>query len=182
MRGAVVGRDPKVEREFRAFVADRSVSLQRTAYLLTGDWASAEDLVQTTLMKTYLAWTRAGGIEAVEPYARKVMVNTATSWWRRKWRGEWPTADMVERSLPDGADEWLERETVWQLIKTLPAGQRAVLVLRFYEDLTEAETARLLGVSVGTVKRQASRAFDSLRKRLGVPGTDAAMVMRGRKK
>ena len=122
-----------------------------------------------------------GGIEAVEPYARKVMVNTATSWWRRKWRGERPTAAMPERSHADGAEQWLERETVWQLITTLPTGQRAVLVLRFYEDLTEAETARLLGVSVGTVKRQTHRALDSLRKRLGVAEAGPAMAAKGGK-
>jgi len=174
-----VGHHPTVEREFRDFVAARSVALQRTAYLLTGDWALAEDLVQTALLKTYLAWQRVGGIAAVEPYARKVMVNTATSWWRRRWRGERPTAEMPERPHPDGAEQWLERDRVWQLVKTLPAGQRAVLVLRFYEDLTEVETARLLGVSVGTVKRQTSRAFGSLRKRLGMAETADAMTREG---
>ncbi|HET8680438.1 MAG TPA: SigE family RNA polymerase sigma factor [Micromonosporaceae bacterium] len=174
-----MGRDPMVEREFRDFVAARSIALQRTAYLLTGDWALAEDLVQTALLKTYLAWHRVGGIAAVEPYARKVMVNTATSWWRRRWRGERPTAEMPERPHPDGTEQWLERDRVWQLIRALPAGQRAVLVLRFYEDLTEVETARLLGVSVGTVKRQASRAFDALRKRLGVAPENAATTTKG---
>jgi RNA polymerase sigma-70 factor (sigma-E family) len=174
-----VGRDPRVEREFRDFVADRSVSLQRTAYLLTGDWAAAEDLVQTTLMKTYLAWTRTGGIESVEPYARRVMINTATSWWRQKWRGERPTAAIADRPQGDGAEAWLERETVWQLIQTLPAGQRAILVLRYYEDLTEAETARLLGVSVGTVKRQSSRAYQALRQRLRVTDGDAVEALKG---
>ena len=75
-------RDP-LEEEFREFVAARSGALLRTAYLLAGDWATAEDLLQTALTKTYLAWKRLGGIEAVEPYARRVMVNTSTSWWRR---------------------------------------------------------------------------------------------------
>jgi RNA polymerase sigma-70 factor (ECF subfamily) len=168
-----VGRDPTVEREFRDFVAERSVALQRTAYLLTGDWALAEDLVQTALLKTYLVWRRTGGIEAVEAYARKVMLNTATSWWRRRWRGERPSAELVEGAGPDDTEQWLERDAVWQLIRTLPAGQRAVLVLRYYEDLTEGETARLLGVSVGTVKRQAWRALGALRQRLDRPPTDA---------
>jgi len=173
-----VGHGPAVEQEFREFVTARSAALQRTAYLLTGDWALAEDLVQTALLKTYLAWSRVP-IDAVEPYTRKVMVNTATSWWRRRWRGERPTKEIPERPLPDGSDQWLERDRVWQLIKALPAGQRAVLVLRYYEDLTEAETARLLDVSVGTVKRQASRAFDALRRRLSAPDTDAAVRLRG---
>ena len=77
----VANRDLR-EEEFREFVAARSGALLRTAYLLTGDWATAEDLLQTALTKTYLAWKRLGGIEAVEPYARRVMINTSTSWWR----------------------------------------------------------------------------------------------------
>jgi RNA polymerase sigma-70 factor (sigma-E family) len=171
-----VGRDPTVERDFREFVASRSGALQRTAYLLTGDWSLAEDLVQTTLMKTYLAWQRAGGIDTVEAYARRVMVNTATSWWRRRWRGERPTEQLPEIAYGDGADQLLERDAVWQLICGLPAGQRAVVVLRYYEDLTEAQTAELLGVSVGTVKRQAARAMDALRQRLSPP---SASIMQG---
>jgi RNA polymerase sigma-70 factor (sigma-E family) len=167
-------RDPAAEREFRDFVADRSTALQRTAYLLVGDWAGAEDLVQTALMKTYLAWRRAGGINAVEAYTRKVMVNTATSWRRSRWRGERPSEILPEPSSVDSADQWLERDRVWQLIRTLPTRQRAVLVLRFYEDLTEAQAAAVLGVSVGTVKTQASRALASLRHRLGVQQPAAA--------
>ena len=167
-------RDPVFEREFRDFVAERSTALQRTAYLLIGDWAGAEDLVQTALMKTYLAWRRAGGIDVVEAYTRKVMVNTATSWRRRRWHGERPTEVVPEASSADYADQWLERDRVWRLIRTLPARQRAVLVLRFYEDMTEAQAAEVLGVSVGTVKAQASRALASLRKRLGVQQSAAA--------
>ena len=77
----------RVDDEFRDFVSARSGALLRTAYLLAGDWATAEDLLQTALTKTYLAWRRLGQIEAVEPYARRVLVNTATSWWRRRWHG-----------------------------------------------------------------------------------------------
>jgi RNA polymerase sigma-70 factor, ECF subfamily len=171
-----VGRDPTVERDFREFVANRSGALQRTAFLLTGDWSTAEDLVQTTLMKTYLAWQRTGGLDAVEAYARKVMLNTATSWWRRHWRGERPTERLPEIAYADGADQVSERDAVWALIRSLPVGQRAVVVLRYYEDLTEAQTAELLGVSLGTVKRQASRAMDTLRQRLSGP---SAPVMQG---
>ncbi|MEV5447279.1 sigma factor, partial [Streptomyces sp. NPDC052644] len=94
-------RDP-LEDEFRDFVAARSGALLRTAYLLAGDWATAEDLLQTALTKTYLAWRRLGGIEAVEPYARRVMVNTSTRWWRRRWHGERPTEVLPERA---GVDE-----------------------------------------------------------------------------
>jgi RNA polymerase sigma-70 factor, ECF subfamily len=161
-----VGRDPTVQGDFRDYVANRSGALQRTAYLLTGEWSAAEDLVQTTLMKTYLAWQRSGGLDSIEAYARRVMLNTATSWWRRRWRGERPTESLPEIAYADPADQVLERDAVWALVRRLPAGQRAVVVLRYYEDRTEAQTAELLGVSVGTVKRQASRAMDALRQRM----------------
>jgi RNA polymerase sigma-70 factor (sigma-E family) len=162
-----------LEEEFREFVAARSAALLRTAYLLAGDWATAEDLLQTALTKTYLAWKRLGEIEAVEPYARRVLVNTATSWWRRRWHGERPTEVLPERPAPDRLEEHLERDALWQHVKALPARQRAVLVLRFYEDMSEAQTAALLGISVGTVKSQTSRALSALRQRLSAEGVDA---------
>ncbi|MGY0230183.1 SigE family RNA polymerase sigma factor [Longispora urticae] len=155
------------EQDFREFVAARSPALLRTAYLLVGDWHKAEDLLQTALTKTYLAWRRLGEIGAVEPYTRKVLVNTATSWWRRRWHGERPTDVLPEVAEADGADALLARDALWQQVRLLPTRQRAVLVLRYYEDQTEAETARLLGVSVGTVKSQTSRALGTLRTRLG---------------
>ncbi len=163
-----------VETEFRRFVAARSASLQRTASLLVGDWAHAEDVLQTALTKTYLAWRRLGEIEAVEAYARRVLVTTATSWWRRRWHGERPTEVMPERAAPDRIEEGLERQVLWRHVQSLPARQRAVLVLRFYEDLTEAETARILGVTVGTVKSQSARALAALRSRLVEAGVEPA--------
>lgn len=168
-RGAevdVASRDP-LEEEFRDFVAARSGALLRTAYLLTGDWATAEDLLQTALTKTYLAWKRLGGIEAIEPYARRVMVNTSTSWWRRRWHGERPTEVLPERAGVDEIEQQLDRDLLWRHLKALPARQRAVLVLRFYEDMSEAQTAALLEISPGTVKSQTSRALNTLRRRLG---------------
>jgi RNA polymerase sigma-70 factor (sigma-E family) len=163
-----------VEQDFRDFVAARSAALQRTAYLLVGDWGLAEDLVQTALIKTYLAWRRLDGA-AIEPYARTVLVHTASRRWRRRWRGERPAAVLPERAVVDGVDAWVERDRVWGLILGLPARQRAVLVLHFYEDLTEAQTARLLGVSVGTVKSHTARALSTLRQRLsGSISTDPA--------
>lgn len=156
-----------VEDEFREFVAARSPALLRTAYLLTGDWATAEDLLQTALTKIFLAWKRLGEIEAVEPYARRVLVNTSISWWRRRWHGERPTEVLPERAAPDRVDEQLERDALWRHVKALPARQRAVLVLRFYEDLSEAQTAATLNISTGTVKSQTSRALNTLRQRLG---------------
>ncbi|MEH0823768.1 MULTISPECIES: SigE family RNA polymerase sigma factor [Micromonospora] len=163
---SVVSRDP-LEEEFREFVAARSGALLRTAYLLAGDWATAEDLLQTALTKTYLAWKRLGGIDAIEPYARRVMVNTSTSWWRRRWHGERPTEVLPERAGVDEIEQQLDRDALWRHLQALPARQRAVLVLRFYEDMSEAQTAALLEISPGTVKSQTSRALNTLRRRLG---------------
>jgi len=164
-----------MEDDFRDFVTARSAALLRTAYLLAGDWATAEDLLQTALTKTYLAWKRLGHIEAIEPYARRVLVNTATSWWRRRWHGERPTEFLPERAAPDRLDEQLERDALWRHVKALPARQRAVLVLRFYEDMSEAQTAALLNISAGTVKSQTSRALGTLRQRLTAEGFSAQL-------
>ena len=166
-----------LESEFREFVAARSSSLLRTAYLLVGDWAHAEDVLQTALTKTYLAWRRLGEIEAVEAYARRVLVTTATSWWRRRWHGERPTEVMPERAGPDRITEEIERQALWRYVQALPPRQRAVLVLRFYEDLTEAETARVLDVAVGTVKSQSARALAALRGRLVEAGVEPAAAL-----
>ncbi len=161
---------PSLEEEFREFVAARSAALLRTAYLLAGDWASAEDLLQTSLTKTYLAWLRHGGIEAIEPYARRVLVNTATSWRRRRWHGERPTETLPEQPGPDRHAETVERDLLWRHVRALPVRQRAVLVLRYYEDLSEAQTAELLEISPGTVKSQTARALATLRKKLRAEG------------
>jgi len=163
------------EEDFREFVGLRSKALLRTAYLLAGDWATAEDLLQIALTKTFLAWKRLGHIEAIEPYARRVLVNTATSWWRRRWHGERPTEILPEPAAADQLGESLERDAMWRHVKALPNRQRAVLVLRYYEDQSEAETARLLGVSVGTVKSQTSRALATLREKLSAEGVRPAV-------
>ncbi|MFI6064994.1 SigE family RNA polymerase sigma factor [Micromonospora sp. NPDC051227] len=163
-----------LEEQFREFVAARSAALLRTAYLLTGDWATAEDLLQTALTKTYLAWKRLGGIEAVEPYARRVMVNTSTSWWRRRWHGERPTEVLPERAGVDEIEQQLDRDLLWRHLRELPNRQRAVLVLRYYEDMSEAQTAAMLDISPGTVKSQASRALATLRRRLGADAPELA--------
>ena len=167
-------REPTMEAEFRQFVAARSAALLRTAYLLVGDWAHAEDVLQTALTKTYLAWRRLGAIDAVEPYARKVLVTTATSWWRRRWHGERPTEILPDRAGPDRYEEQAERDALWRHVRALPARQRAVLVLRFYEDMSEADIAAALGVTLGTVKSQCARALGALRTRLAEDGIEAA--------
>jgi len=145
--------------EFDEFVAARSGRLLRTAYLLTHDHALAEDLLQTALTKAWFSWSRIDG--QPEPYVRRILVNTYASWWRRKWNGEQPTADLPE--APAGAADPDARHDLWSALARLPRRQRAVVVLRYFEDLTEAETAASLGCSVGTVKSQTSKAFAKLR-------------------
>jgi len=145
--------------DFDEFVAARSTALLRTAYLLTRDHGRAEDLLQTALAKSWLAWSRIDSDP--ESYVRKILVNTYSTWWRRRWNDERPTDQVPELAYAD-ADTSV-RGDLWTAVGNLPRGQRAVVVLRFFEDLTEAETARLLGCSVGTVKSQTARALARLR-------------------
>lgn len=159
------------EREHEAFcswVSARSPSLLRTAYLLTGSRVDAEDLLQTTLAKTYLSWGRIREREAVDGYARRVMVNTQTSLWRRRRVAEDVTDEPPEprpRGGPRDAMAELDlRHALWQALSRLPRRQRATLVLRYYEDLSETDTAKVLGCSVGTVKSTSSRALARLRQ------------------
>lgn len=156
------------EAQFCEFVAARQQALLRTAYLLTSDLHSAEDLVQISLAKAYLAWDRLREPRAIEAYVRKIMVNEHTSWWRRAWRRNERSTDELPESpvVRDDPAAFEQRDAMWELVQTLAPKQRATVVLRFYEDLSEAETARILGCSVGTVKSQTSRALASLRGRL----------------
>jgi RNA polymerase sigma-70 factor (sigma-E family) len=143
---------------FDEFVTARSRALLRTAYLLTHDPALAEDLLQTALAKAWFAWRRIDGNP--EPYVRRILVNTYATWWRRKWNGEQPTEQLPEHAT---AESGAEPTDLWRAMGRLPRRQRAVVVLRYFEDLTEAQTADLLGCSVGTVKSQTSKALAKLR-------------------
>ncbi len=152
---------PKIDARlpFEHFVATRARSLRRTAYLLTQDSHLADDLTQTALAKAWPAWSR---IESSpDGYVRKIMLHTYQQWWRRKWNGEAPTEHLPEQAYHDVSAD-LAHEVRGALAR-LPRRQRAVIVLRFYEDLTEVETARLLECSVGTVKSQTSKALAKLR-------------------
>jgi RNA polymerase sigma-70 factor (sigma-E family) len=146
---------------FDDFVAARSTHLLRTAYLLTRDHALAEDLLQTALTRSWFAWRRIDGDP--EPYVRKVLLNTYASWWRRRWNGERPTEELPEGGLDDHAAATASGEDLWQALGRLPRRQRAVVVLRYFEDLSEAETAAVLECSRGTVKSQLSKAIAKLR-------------------
>ena len=147
---------------FDDFVAGRSAALLRTAYLLTGDHALAEDLLQAALAKSWFAWGRITG--PPEPYVRRVIATTYTTWWRRRWRSEYPTGELPDRAAAAGTDAVDDRDVLWRALGSLPRRQRAVVVLRYYEDLSEAETAAALGISRGTVKSQAAKALATLRR------------------
>jgi len=147
-------------------MVQRQPMLLRTACLITGDTHTAEDVVQATLAKMYLAWDRLADHGRLDAYARRALLNEYRSIWRRPWRRrERTTADLPETAAP-AADWDGRREALWQFVSTLPARQRMVIVLRYYEELSEAETAETLGISVGTVKSATSRALASLRARL----------------
>jgi RNA polymerase sigma-70 factor (sigma-E family) len=146
--------------DFEDFVVACSGRLLRTAYLLTRDPALAEDLLQTALVKAWGAWDRLDG--APEAYVRRIVANTYATWWRRKWHGEHPSDDLPE---PDGAMAPApdDRHDLWVALGRLPRRQRAVIVLRYFDDLSEVATAEALGCSVGTVKSQTSKALARLR-------------------
>ena len=161
----------RADTAFTEFVTTRSVSLLRTAYLLTGDRHLAEDLLQTALTKAYPLW---GGIReprAAESYVRTAMVRTLISWRKRhSWTRE--TAFATPPEHPQAAapgDDVESRTRLWPIVLTLPPRQRAVIVLRYYEDLTEPQTAEILGCSTGAVKSHNARALHTLRTRLGEP-------------
>ncbi len=152
------------EREFAEYMAARQPSLLRTAYLLSGDRHTAEDLVQTAFAKLYLAWDRVHERGSMDGYVRRILVNENNSLWRRAWkRREHARESLPDQPREDAYDDGL-REAVWDVVQTLPSKARAVVVLRYYEQMSEAETAQLLGISVGTVKSQCSRALAALRE------------------
>lgn len=148
-----------VKPEFDAFVSARGRSLLRTAYLLTRDQGHAEDLVQEALTKLWFAWDRVDGDP--EPYVRRIIVTTHASWRRRRWWSEL-VSDRVG-DMPASNAETVTDVDVWSALGHLPPRQRAVLVLRYFEDLTEAETAASLGCTIGTVKSQHAKALRRLR-------------------
>jgi RNA polymerase sigma-70 factor (sigma-E family) len=162
---AVRERGSERDAEFAAYMQARQSKLLRVAYLLTGDQHVAEDLVQTSLAKLYLSWDKVRDRDSVDAYVRRVLVNENNSLWRRPWkRREYATDVLPDAHASDTYDEG-DRDALWELVQTLPRKARAVLVLRFYEEMSEAETADVLGISVGTVKSQTSRALATLRGR-----------------
>lgn len=151
------------DADFREFVSSRGRALLRSAYLLTGNLADAEDLVQSALAKTYQAWNRIEDRKALDGYVRRAMVNTHISWWRRHRVDEYPTDEIPDQPAADTSGNSELRDTLQRAIDRLPQRMRAAVVLRYFEDMTEAEVADVLGVSQGTVKSTVSRAVAKLR-------------------
>lgn len=163
---------PQDEREFTDFVSGSSRSLRRTAYLLTGDWHHAEDVVQTAMVKLYVAWPRVTRTAAFGTYARRAVVTCAIDESRRPWRRE-RSVELTDAAAPDRTDgprEVDDRLVVVAALAALPPRQRATIVLRYYDDLSVEETAEVLGCTPGTVKSQTARGLDALRVRLVAAG------------
>lgn len=150
------------ERAFDAFARASGDRLLRSAYLLTGNHATAQDLVQSALTTTWTHWSRLREPAATEAYARRCMARTSASWWRRKWRGEVPTGELPD--VGSASADVATSVAVLAALGQLDHRARSVLVLRFFDDLSEADTAHALGVSVGTVKSRTSRALAKLRE------------------
>ncbi len=146
---------------FEDFVTGRSRALLRLGLLLTGDPGRAEDLLQTSLVKAWRAWGRIDGDP--EPYVRRIMVTTATSAWRRRWKGEVPVAETPDRAAQGDEAAYAVTLDLRAALLRLPARQRACVVLRYVEDLSEQQTADAMGCTVGTVKSQTAKALARLR-------------------
>ncbi|UWZ52423.1 SigE family RNA polymerase sigma factor [Dactylosporangium aurantiacum] len=149
---------------FEEYAFARTPALFRFARLLTGDDHRAEDLVQDVLARAYSRWGRIAGTERPDVYVRRMMVNAHRSWWRRRSSREVTVEAVAEPpGTADEAADIAERDALWRLVRALPARQRAVIVLRYYEDMDDARIAEILDCSTGTVRTHAKRALDTLR-------------------
>jgi RNA polymerase sigma-70 factor (sigma-E family) len=159
---------------FREFVQARSSSLLRSGWLLTGDWPSAEDLVQTALAAAWPRWGTLRRQDAPELYVRKIMVNTFLRWRQRRWNGEVATGRLPDRQAYGDVFAQVDaRQALLAALDRLPARQRAVVVLRYFADQSESQTAEAMGCSVGTVKAHAAKALARLRD---APGLAELMI------
>ncbi|MFE7277972.1 SigE family RNA polymerase sigma factor [Streptomyces sp. NPDC057623] len=154
---------------FTSYMRARQPVLLRTARSLTANPSDAEDLLQTALTKTYVAWERIEDHRALDGYVRRALLNTRTSQWRKRKVDEFACEELPEPEPRPGhdndpAEQQALHDAMWRAILRLPARQRAMVVLRYYEDLSEVQTAEVLGVSVGTVKSAVSRALGKLRE------------------
>ena len=151
---------------YREYAASRLDGLRRTAYLLCGDWHTADDLVSTVLVRVLRHWRRVSRMDNPDGYARRILLRAWLDERRRPWRREYATATPPERAHRGDIDAVVDHLTVVGLLGQLPARRRAVLVLRYFCDLSVQETAAVLNCSEGNVKSQTSRALDTLRTRM----------------
>lgn len=163
-----MGADER-EQDYLAFVATRSLALRRTAYLLTGDWHTAADLVQSAVLAGYQRRSRLRDPAAFEPYVRRILVTHFLSWRRRRSWSERPAAHLPEPlAQADPAEAYADADPVRTALQQLSPRQRAVLTLRFYNDLPQAQIADILGCSRASVATHTTRGLDALRTLLDV--------------
>ncbi|WP_248583141.1 SigE family RNA polymerase sigma factor [Nocardioides sp. InS609-2] len=160
--GATGGTD----LDFDSWVAARGPALMRLGFVLTGNRADAEDVVQDALSRALARWSRISGVSDPDAYVRRMVVNAHVSWWRKFRRRETPVETVRDTAVTEPvAPE--ERDRLWQACIALPKDQRTAVVLRFYEDLEYAEIADLTGVREGSVRSRVSRGIATLRQQLG---------------
>lgn len=161
---------PTPADDFSVFVAERRSALLRAARAISGDTHTAEDLLQAALTAVFTHWDRIRDQRSAEAYVRRTMVNQLISWRRQPWRTAERLTDVIPEphrgAEPDRQPQWATPQ-LWPLVAKLPPRQRSVVVLRYYEELTETETAAVLRCSVGTVKSSASRGLAALRRIVG---------------
>jgi RNA polymerase sigma-70 factor (sigma-E family) len=162
--------DPAPERDFDLYVRVSGPRLKRLAYLLTGDLHTAEDLLQSAYAKVLPRWRTVGAYADPDAYVRRVMVNLRTSWWRRHRGRETHVATPAGTASGDLAADHAELDLLLHALRALPARQRTAVVLRHYCDLSEAETAGVMGITVGGVKSQTSKGLAALRAVLAADG------------
>ena len=163
-----MGRDP--DGEYAEYVSARLPRLHRTAYLMCGDADRADDLVQATLLALYVHWRRARTADNLDGYVHRIMARRFVDEKRRPWSRVFLRDSVPERAVP-ADDSFDDRDRVVRALRTVPPGQRTVLVLRYFADLSVEATAQALGLSPGTVKSQCSRGLAALREELGLAGT-----------
>jgi RNA polymerase sigma-70 factor (sigma-E family) len=167
--------------DFVDFVRRRGDRHLRTAVLLTGDWQAAQDLTQTALTELYRVWDRLDTSTDPDAYLRRIMVNTRRTWWRARWRRETPLAVVPDHGSSDDAGErYAVAEVVRKALRSLPARQRTAMVLRYFDDLSETQTAELMQISVGSVKTHTHRGLAAMRKSLPADLLVAVNEERGR--
>lgn len=162
----------ELARDFEQYVRARGPGLARVARLLCDDADTAEDLLQTVLAKALVSWRRVGASGDIDAYLRRSLVNTRNSWWRRL-RRERLTDRLPDRAEADSTSRSHEYHLLLDALRALPRGQRAAVVLRYYEDLSESQVAAILGCSIGTVRSQTGRGLRALRLSLGAPPAPA---------